>query len=450
MRKEVIGVSRPIVAIVGRPNVGKSLLFNRLTDRKNAAIVEDTPGVTRDRIYARAEWRGRTFDVIDTGGIEPKTDDEILRFMREQAYIAISHADVVILVTDVRVGVTAADADVAAMLQRSRKPVVLCVNKLDTPGDPPADFYEFYNLGLGEPVGVSAMHGYGTGDLLDRCFEYFPPEEEGDDAEDDMIKVAIIGKPNAGKSSLVNRVTGEERVIVSDVPGTTRDAIDSVVERGEDRFLFIDTAGIRKKARVNEAIERFSVMRAEMAVERADVCLLMIDAQDGVTEQDTKVAGLAHESGKAVIIVINKWDLIEKETNTQSEFEKDVRTQLAYMTYAPVMFISAKTGLRVENLFDMIKTVYAANGFRATTGMLNTILADATARVQPPTDKGRRLKVFYMTQTGIRPPTFVCFCNDAKLFHYSYLRYLENRLRDVYGFEGTPIRMIVRQRGEQE
>jgi len=443
-------VSRPIVAIVGRPNVGKSLLFNRLTDRKNAAIVEDTPGVTRDRIYARAEWRGRAFDVIDTGGIEPKTDDEILRFMREQAYIAISHADVVILVTDVRVGVTAADADVAAMLQKSKKPVVLCVNKLDTPGDPPADFYEFYNLGLGEPVGISAMHGYGTGDLLDRCFEHFPPAEEDEDEDDGMIKVAIIGKPNAGKSSLVNRVVGEERVIVSNIPGTTRDAIDSVVTRGEDKFLFIDTAGIRKRSKVNEAIEKFSVMRAEMAIERADVCLLMIDAQDGVTDQDTKVAGRAHESGKAVIIVINKWDLIEKETNTQSDFEKDVRTELAYMTYAPVMFISAKTGLRVENLFDMIKKVYAANSFRATTGMLNTILADATARVQPPTDKGRRLKVFYMTQTGVRPPTFVCFCNDAKLFHYSYLRYLENRLRDVYGFEGTPIRMIVRQRGEQD
>lgn len=443
-------MSRPVIAIVGRPNVGKSLLFNRLAERKNAAIVEDTPGVTRDRIYARAEWRGRSFDIIDTGGIEPKTDDEILRFMREQAYIAISHADVVVLVTDIKTGVTAADADVAAMLQKSKKPIVLCVNKLDAPGDPPADFYEFYNLGLGDPVGISAMHGYGTGDLLDRCFVHFPPEEEGDEDDEGMIKVALIGKPNAGKSSLINRITGEERVIVSDIPGTTRDAIDSIVTRGEDSFLFIDTAGIRKQSKVNEAVEKFSVMRAVMAIERADVCLLMIDARDGVTEQDTKIAGMAHDSGKAVIIVVNKWDLIEKETSTQAEFEKDIRTQLAYMTYAPIVFISALTGLRVESLFAKIKEVYAANCFRATTGMLNTILADATARVQPPTDKGRRLKVFYMTQVGVQPPTFVCFCNDAKLFHYSYLRYLENRLRDVYDFTGTPIKMIVRQRGEKE
>lgn len=443
-------MSRPVIAIVGRPNVGKSLLFNRLAERKNAAIVEDTPGVTRDRIYARAEWRGRSFDIIDTGGIEPKTDDEILKFMREQAYIAISHADVVVLVTDIKTGVTAADADVAAMLQKSKKPIVLCVNKLDAPGDPPADFYEFYNLGLGDPVGISAMHGYGTGDLLDRCFVHFPPEEEGDDDDEGMIKVALIGKPNAGKSSLINRITGEERVIVSDIPGTTRDAIDSIVTRGEDNFLFIDTAGIRKQSKVNEAVEKFSVMRAVMAIERADVCLLMIDARDGVTEQDTKIAGMAHDSGKAVIIVVNKWDLIEKETSTQAEFEKNIRTQLAYMTYAPIVFISALTGLRVESLFAKVKEVYAANCFRATTGMLNTILADATARVQPPTDKGRRLKVFYMTQVGVQPPTFVCFCNDAKLFHYSYLRYLENRLRDVYDFTGTPIKMIVRQRGEKE
>lgn len=443
-------MSRPVVAIVGRPNVGKSLLFNRLAERRNAAIVEDTPGVTRDRIYARAEWRGRAFDIIDTGGIEPKTDNEILRFMREQAYIAISHADVVILVTDIRTGVTAADADVAAMLQRAKKPVVLCVNKLDTPGDPPAEFYEFYNLGMGDPVGISAMHGYGTGDLLDRCFAHFPPAEADEEEDEDMIKVALIGKPNAGKSSLLNRVTGETRSIVSDVAGTTRDAVDSIVVRGEDKYLFIDTAGIRKQSKVNEAIEKISVMRAVMAIERADVCLLMIDAQDGVTEQDTKIAGMAHDSGKAVIIVVNKWDLVEKETSTQAEFEKKIRIDLAYMPYAPILFISAKTGLRVENIFDKIKEVYAANNFRATTGMLNAILADATARVQPPTDKGRRLKVFYMTQVGVRPPTFVCFCNDAKLFHYSYLRYLENRLRDVYGFVGTPIKMIVRQRGEKE
>ena len=443
-------MSRPVVAIVGRPNVGKSLLFNRLAERRNAAIVEDTPGVTRDRIYAKAEWRGRAFDIIDTGGIEPKTDNEILRFMREQAYIAISHADVVILVTDIRTGVTAADADVAAMLQRAKKPVILCVNKLDTPGDPPAEFYEFYNLGMGDPVGISAMHGYGTGDLPDRCFAYSPPAEAEEEEAENMIKVALIGKPNAGKSSLLNRVTGETRSIVSDVAGTTRDAVDSIVVRGEDKYLFIDTAGIRKQSKVNEAIEKFSVMRAVMAIERADVCLLMIDAQDGVTEQDTKIAGMAHDSGKAVIIVVNKWDLVEKETSTQAEFEKKIRVDLAYMPYAPILFISAKTGLRVENIFDKIKEVYAANNFRATTGMLNAILADATARVQPPTDKGRRLKVFYMTQVGVRPPTFVCFCNDAKLFHYSYLRYLENRLRDVYGFVGTPIKMIVRQRGEKE
>ena len=443
-------MSRPTVAIVGRPNVGKSLLFNRLAERKNAAIVEDTPGVTRDRIYAEAEWRGRVFDLIDTGGIEPKTDNEILRFMREQAYIAIDNADVVILVTDVKTGVTAADADVASMLKRSKKPVVLCVNKIDTPGDPPAEFYEFYNLGMGDPVGVSAMHGYGTGDLLDRCFEYFPEETDEFDEREGMLKVAVIGKPNAGKSSLINRVTGEERVIVSNIPGTTRDAVDSIVRRGEDSFLFIDTAGIRKQSKVIEDIEKFSVMRAVMAIERADVCILMIDARDGVTDQDTKIAGLAHDSGKAVIIAVNKWDLIEKETSTQAEFEKKIRVDLAYMTYAPVMFISAKTGLRVENLFAEIKKVAAANSFRATTGMLNTILADATARVQPPTDKGRRLKVYYMTQVGIKPPTFVCFCNDAKLFHYSYLRYLENRLRDAYDFTGTPIKMIVRQRGEKE
>lgn len=442
-------MSKPVVAIVGRPNVGKSLLFNKLVERRQA-IVEDTPGVTRDRIYADAEWRGRPFTVIDTGGIEPRADSEILRFMREQAMIAIDHADVVVLVCDVRTGVTAADQEVAAMLKRAKKPVVLCVNKLDTPGDPPADFYEFYNLGLGDPVGVSAVHSYGLGDLLDACFEHFPPEEEEGRDEQPGIRVAVIGKPNAGKSSLINCVTGEERVIVSDVPGTTRDSIDSVVMRGEDKFIFVDTAGIRRKSKVEEAIEKFSVLRAQMAVERADVCLIMIDAQDGVTEQDTKVAGLAHENGKASVIVINKWDLIEKESGTQAEYEKKVRAQLAYMTYAPVVFISAKTGLRVDSLYDVIKKVYAAATTRITTGALNAVLAEATVRVQPPTDKGRRLKVYYMTQVGVQPPAFVCFCNDARLFHFSYLRYLENKLREVYGLQGTPIRMIVRQRGEKE
>lgn len=442
-------MSKPVVAIVGRPNVGKSLLFNKLVERRQA-IVEDTPGVTRDRIYADAEWRGRPFTVIDTGGIEPRADSEILRFMREQAMIAIDHADVVVLVCDVRTGVTAADQEVAAMLKRAKKPVVLCVNKLDTPGDPPADFYEFYNLGLGDPVGVSAVHSYGLGDLLDACFEHFPPEEEEGRDEQPGIRVAVIGKPNAGKSSLINCVTGEERVIVSDVPGTTRDSIDSVVMRGEDKFIFVDTAGIRRKSKVEETIEKFSVLRAQMAVERADVCLIMIDAQDGVTEQDTKVAGLAHENGKASVIVINKWDLIEKESGTQAEYEKKVRAQLAYMTYAPVVFISAKTGLRVDSLYDVIKKVYAAATTRITTGALNAVLAEATVRVQPPTDKGRRLKVYYMTQVGVQPPAFVCFCNDARLFHFSYLRYLENKLREVYGLQGTPIRMIVRQRGEKE
>lgn len=442
-------MGKPIIAIVGRPNVGKSQLFNKIVERRHS-IVEDTPGVTRDRIYAEAEWRNRRFDVIDTGGIEPRADNEILRFMREQALIAIDHANVVILICDVRTGLTAADAEVAALLQRSKKPVVLAVNKLDTPGDPPADFYEFYNLGLGDPVGISALHGYNLGDLLDACFEHFPPEAE-DGLDDEMhIKVAVIGKPNVGKSSLINRVTGEERVIVSDVAGTTRDSIDTEVVRGEDNFLFIDTAGIRRKSKVDDAIERFSVMRALMSVERSDVCLIMIDAVEGVTEQDTKVAGYAHENGKAAVIVVNKWDLIEKETGTQSDYEKKVRTELAYMTYAPIVFISAKTGQRVENLFEVIKRVNEANSTRITTGMLNQILAESTARVQPPTDKGRRLKVYYITQTGIKPPTFVCFCNDAKLFHYSYLRYLENRIREIFVLEGTPIRMLVRQRGEKE
>ena len=441
-------MEKPVVAIVGRPNVGKSLLFNRIAEKRQA-IVEDTPGVTRDRIYADAEWRNRPFTVIDTGGIEPRTDDEILKFMRQQALLAIDHADVVVLVVDIRTGMTAADEDVASMLKKSRKPVVVAVNKMDRPGDPPAEFYEFYNLGLGDPIGISALHGAGTGDLLDACFEYFPEEVEEVEDEQPTIRVAVIGKPNAGKSSLINRVTGEERVIVSNVAGTTRDSIDTLVVRGEDRFTFVDTAGIRKKSKVDEAIERFSVMRAQMAIERSDVCLLMIDAVDGVTEQDTKIAGYAHDNGKAAIIVINKWDLIEKETGTQAAFEKQVRQDLAYMPYAPVVFISALTGLRVENLFAVIKEVYASSTMRITTGSLNNILADATVRVQPPTDKGRRLKVYYMTQAGIQPPTFVCFCNDAKLFHFSYLGYLENQIRQVYGLNGTPVKMVVRQRGEE-
>ena len=440
-------MEKPVIAIVGRPNVGKSLLFNRITEKRNA-IVEDTPGVTRDRIYGDAEWRNKPFVVVDTGGIEPRTDDEILKFMRQQALIAIDHAQVVILVTDLRTGVTAADMEVASMLKRAKKPIVLDVNKMDAPGHPPAEFYEFYNLGLGDPVGISALHGNGTGDLLDACFAHLPKDAWDDIKEDEGIKVAIIGKPNAGKSSLINRVTGEERVIVSNIPGTTRDSIDSKIVRGEDHFTFIDTAGIRRKSKVDEAVEKFSVMRAQMAIERADVCILMIDAETGITDQDTKIAGLAHEAGKAAIIAVNKWDLIEKETGTQKEYEEKIRTELAYMPYAPMIFLSAKTGQRVENLFELVKMVHASACMRITTGNLNAILADATARVQPPTDKGRRLKIYYITQAGIQPPTFVCFCNDAKLFHYSYVRYLENQIRQAYSMEGTPVKMIVRQRGE--
>lgn len=441
-------MEKPVIAIVGRPNVGKSLLFNRITEKK-AAIVENTPGVTRDRIYGDAEWRGKPFLVVDTGGIEPRSNDQILRFMRQQALIAIDHASVVILVTDIRTGLTAADQEVAAMLKKAKKPVVLAVNKIDSPGETPAEFYEFYNLGLGDPIGISAMHGNGTGDLLDACFAHLPAGAWEGPAQEEGVKVAVIGKPNAGKSSLVNFVTGEERVIVSDIPGTTRDSIDSRILRDGEVYTFIDTAGIRRKSKVDEAIERFSVMRAQMAIERADVCVLMIDASTGITDQDTKIAGLAHDAGKAAIIAVNKWDLIEKETGTQSEYEKKIRTELSYMPYAPMIFLSAKTGLRVENLFALIRKVYAASTTRITTGNLNAILADATARVQPPTDKGRRLKIFYMTQAGIQPPTFVCFCNDSRLFHFSYVRYLENQIRQAYPLEGTPVKMVIRQRGEE-
>ena len=440
-------MGKPVIAIVGRPNVGKSMLFNRLIGRKQS-IVEDTPGVTRDRIYAEGEWRGRVFQLIDTGGIEPKTDDQILKFMRAQAMIAIDAADVIIFIVDVRTGVTAADQDVAALLKRSKKPGVLCVNKLDAPGEPPAEFYEFYNLGMGDPVGVSAIHGNNTGDLLDACYAHFPPEDQGEEEEEGLIRVALIGKPNAGKSSLLNRIAGEERVIVSDVPGTTRDSIDQRVENQHGKYVLVDTAGIRKKARVDEDLEKISALRSIMAIERADVCLILIDATQGVTEQDTKIAGYAHENGKAAVIVVNKWDLIEKETNTQKEFELKIREGLAYMQYAPVVFLSALTGQRVDQLFPIINTVAQNNAMRITTGTLNTILAEATLRVQPPTDKGRRLKIYYMTQVGIKPPTFVCFCNDARLFHFSYLRYLENRIREVFALQGTPIKMIIRQKGE--
>ena len=439
---------KPIIAIVGRPNVGKSALFNKLIGQR-LSIVEDTPGVTRDRIYGESDWNGRKFTLIDTGGIEPRTDSEILTFMREQAEIAISHADVIVFLTDIKTGLTASDQEVAGMLQRSGKPIVLAVNKMDSTGNVDPDFYEFYNLGLGDPIAVSAVHGHGTGDLLDECVKYFPPE--GDDEEDDdRIQVAIIGKPNVGKSSLTNKILGQQRTIVSNVAGTTRDAIDSYFENETGKYVFIDTAGMRKKSKVDEAIERYSVLRAQMAIERADVCLILIDAQEGVTEQDTKVAGMAHEAGKASIIVVNKWDLIEKDGKTMDRMREDIRRDLGYMTYAPILFISAMTGQRVERLFELIQYVNNQAATRITTGMLNSVLADAQTRVQPPTDKGRRLKIYYMTQAGIKPPHFICFCNDARLFHFSYQRYLENQIRNVFGLEGTPIRMTIRQKGDKE
>ena len=439
---------RPLVAIVGRPNVGKSMLFNRLVGRR-LSIVEDTPGVTRDRLYAECEWCGRKFDMVDTGGIEPTTDSEILLYMREQAQIAINSATVIVLVTDIRTGVTAADKDVANMLLRSRKPVVLAVNKADSTGTEDPAIYEFYSLGLGDPIAVSAVHGHGTGDLLDECLKYFPPAEE-EDEEDDCIKVAVIGKPNVGKSSLINRILGEKRLIVSDIAGTTRDAVDTMFENEQGRYMFIDTAGIRRKSKVDEKIEKFSVMRSQLAVERADVCIIMIDARDGVTEQDTKIAGLAHESGKACIVAVNKWDLVDKETGTMEKMRKDIMRDLSFMSYAPIIFISAATGQRTEKLFELINFVNDQSNMRISTGMLNNVLADAQARVQPPTDKGRRLKIYYMTQTGIKPPNFVIFCNSRELFHFSYQRYIENQLRTVFGLEGTPIRIVIRQKGDKE
>ena len=439
---------KPLIAIVGRPNVGKSMLFNKLVGQR-LSIVEDTPGVTRDRLYAEAEWRNRKFDLVDTGGIEPSADSQILAFMRQQAEIAIQHATVILFVCDIKTGLTASDQEVANMLLRSQKPVVLAVNKMDQVGITNPDIYEFYNLGLGDPIAVSAVHGHGTGDLLDACMEYFPPEDE-EEEEDDVIKVAIIGKPNVGKSSLVNRILGEQRVIVSDMAGTTRDAVDSYFENQKGKYLFIDPAGMRKKSKVDDRIEKFSVLRATMAIERADVCLILVDANEGVTEQDTKVAGLAHEAGKACIIVVNKWDAIEKDDKTMDHMRQDIRRDLSYMTYAPIVFISALTGQRVDRLFDLINYVNDQASLRITTGMLNTVLADATARVQPPTDKGRRLKIYYMTQIGIKPPHFVCFCNDAKLFHFSYQRYLENQIRSTFGLEGTPVRLTIRQKSDKE
>ena len=436
----------PLVAIVGRPNVGKSTLFNRLAG-KRLSIVDDTPGVTRDRLYAKTDWNGRELDIIDTGGIEPRADTEILLFMREQAMLAIEMADVIILITDITCGVTAADEEVARMLQKSRKPVILAVNKMDGVGRNNPDIYEFHKLGLGDPIALSATHGHGTGDLLDECLKLLPPQDY-DAPEDEATYVAVIGKPNAGKSSLINKILGENRVIVSEKAGTTRDAVDTPFENEAGKYVFIDTAGIRRKSRIDNNIEKYSILRAQIAIERAHVCIIMIDAREGVTEQDTKVAGLAHEAGKASIITVNKWDLIEKETGTMEKMKKEVQGGFAFMKYAPVLFISALTGQRVSKLFKQINLVKEQAAIRIPTGTLNGILADATGRVQPPTDKGRRLKVFYITQTGIMPPTFVCFCNDSRLFHFSYLRYIENQIRQVFGFEGTPIRMIIRERGE--
>lgn len=436
-----------LVAIVGRPNVGKSTLFNKIVG-KRMSIVDDTPGVTRDRIYSKAEWRSREFMLVDTGGIEPESKDVILSQMREQAQLAIDSADVIIFVADVRTGVTASDISVAQMLQKSGKPIVLCVNKCDAVGDLPPEIYEFYNLGLGDPIAVSSVHGHGTGDLLDAVIDNADWDAD-DDYDDDYIKVAIIGKPNAGKSSLVNKIAGENRMIVSDKAGTTRDAVDTIVQYNDSKYVLIDTAGIRRKSRVSDDVEKYSVLRAFMAVDRADVCVMMIDATEGFTEQDSKIAGYAHEQGKATVIAINKWDLIEKDGKTMQEFTKKLEVDFSFMSYAPFVFISAKTGQRVDKLFDLINYTVEQNARRITTGKLNELLSYAVARVQPPTDKGKRLKLFYLTQPSVKPPTFVCFCNKKDLFHFSYQRYIENQIRETFGLDGTPIRFIVREREEK-
>ncbi len=438
----------PIVAVVGRPNVGKSTLFNKLIGQR-MSIVEDTPGVTRDRIYSKCEWRSREFMIVDTGGIEPKSDDIILVQMKRQAELAIEKADVIVFLTDLRSGVTANDIEVAAMLQKSGKPVVLCVNKCDSVGAPPAEFYEFYNLGIGDPIAISAAHGHGSGDMLDEVFKYFPEEVEADYNEE-YIKVAVIGKPNVGKSSLINRIAGEERVIVSNIAGTTRDATDTIIENEHGKYVFIDTAGIRRKSKVTEKIEHFSVLRAYMAVDRADVCVIMIDAEVGFTEQDSKVAGYAHEQGKACVVAVNKWDAIEKDTNTMDQYKKSLENDFSFMSYVPFIFISAKTGLRVDKIYDEINHANAQNCMRITTGMLNDVLSYATTRVQPPSDKGKRLKIYYMTQPSTKPPTFVIFVNRADLFHFSYQRYIENQIRQTFGLTGTPVRFIIRERNKKD
>ncbi len=438
----------PLIAVVGRPNVGKSTLFNKLVGQR-LSIVEDTPGVTRDRIYAQGEWLDKHFMLVDTGGIEPKTEDIIMAKVRSQAELAIEKSDVIIFVTDLRAGVTSADAEIASMLLKSSKPIVLCVNKCDTVGDMPMEFYEFYNLGLGDPVAVSSVHGHGTGDLLDRVFEHINFESNEEYGED-CIKVAVIGKPNVGKSSLINRVSGQERMIVSDIAGTTRDAVDTLVENDFGKYVFIDTAGIRRKSKVDEDVEKYSVLRAYMAVDRADVCIIMIDATVGFTEQDSKVAGYAHEQGKACVVAVNKWDAIEKDDKTMQEFRKQLEIDFSFMPYAPFVFISAKTGLRIDRMYELIKYVNEQNSTRISTGKLNDILAEATSRVQPPSDKGKRLKIYYMTQASTKPPTFVVFVNNKELFHFSYQRYLENQIRAVFGLEGTPIKMLVRERDKTD
>lgn len=444
----MIALALPIVAVVGRPNVGKSTLFNKLVGQR-ISIVEDTPGVTRDRIYSKCEWRNREFMLVDTGGIEPDSNDVILSQMRRQAELAIEKADVIVFLTDIRTGVTANDYDVAKMLQKSGKPIVLCVNKIDSIGDPPVEFYEFYNLGLGDPIAISAAHGHGSGDMLDKVFEYFP-EDETTEYDEEYIKVAVIGKPNVGKSSLINRVAGEERAIVSNIAGTTRDATDTVIENEHGKYVFIDTAGIRKKSKIQEKIEHYSVLRAYMAVDRSDVCVIVIDAEVGFTEQDSKVAGYAHEQGKGCVVAINKWDAIEKDTNTMDEFKKKLETDFSFMSYVPFVFISAKTGLRIDKLFELINNVNMQNSMRISTGMLNDVLAYATTRVQPPSDKGRRLKIYYMTQPSTKPPTFVIFVNRADLFHFSYQRYIENQIRQTFGLDGTPVRFVVRERNRDD
>lgn len=441
-------MSKPLVAIVGRPNVGKSHLFNRLVG-KRISIVEDTPGITRDRLYAECEWAGHNFDLVDTGGIEPNTKNEMLLFMREQAQIAIDTADVIIFVCELKTGVTAADEDVAKMLQRSGKPLVLCVNKADTIGELDPNVYEFYSLGMGDPIPVSAVHGHGTTELLDEVIEHFGEKETVSD-EFEGIKVAVVGKPNVGKSSLVNLILGEKRTIVSDIPGTTRDSVDGYVNNEYGNYLFIDTAGLRRKSKVKDSIEYFSVLRAKLAIDRSDVCLLMIDAEEGASEQDTKIAGLIQDAGKACIILVNKWDLITKETNTMEEERKKIYEVLSFMRYAPILFVSVKEGTRVRDIFELINEVYSESRKRVSTGLVNEVLGDAVIRLQPPSDKGRRLKLYYMTQTAVAPPGFVIFCNKIELFHFSYRRYIENRIREAFGFKGNPIRIIIKQKGDND